>query len=283
MTKEEKCKITQQGRKVIHLGDIEKRVFQEELDSYLSNGWSLGPKDSHRKAMGESHLGKSAWNKGVTGDMDARVKRQGGATTFKKGGVPWNKGLSALTDDRVRTYAEKSAQTRILRYGSASCNYGKHLSEEHRRKIGIAVSGLNNGVYSLTPEQKQARVDKAVNTMLLKGNFKTSPKEVAFFNTLAKDLEGKTILRQYKDVRYPFYCDFYVIEDDAFIELNAHWTHGGKPYDPEDEECQEQLALWEEKSKTSKFYAVAIETWTVRDVKKLQCAKENNLNYIVIY
>ena len=87
----------------------------------------------------------------------------------------------------------------------------------------------------------------------------------------------------YKEDRYPFYCDFYIVEDDLFIELNTHWTHGGKPYDPDDKECQEQLATWEEKAKTSQFYANAIKTWTERDVEKRRVAKENNLNYKVIY
>ena len=101
---------------------------------------------------------------------------------------------------------------------------------------------------------------------------------------MLKENRTKTIYRNYKDSeRYPFYCDFYIKEDDLFIELNAHWTHGGKPYDPNDEECQNQLIEWQEKAKTSQFYKNAIETWTVRDVKKLQCAQKNKLNYKVIY
>ena len=71
--------------------------------------------------------------------------------------------------------------------------------------------------------------------------------------------------------------------EDLFIELNAHTTHGGCPYDPNDEFCQKQLKDWQEKAKTSKFYQEAINTWTIRDVKKLETAKKNNLNYKVIY
>ena len=50
-----------------------------------------------------------------------------------------------------------------------------------------------------------------------------------------------------------------------------------------DEECKKQLEAWQEKAKTSKFYENAIQTWTVRDVEKQRIAKENNLNYKVIY
>jgi len=98
-----------------------------------------------------------------------------------------------------------------------------------------------------------------------------------------KENTNKTIYRQYKDERYPFYCDFYIKEDDLFIELNAHWSHGGRPYDPHDEDCVKKLLEWQEKAKTSKFYENAIQTWTVRDVQKRKCAEENHLNYKAIY
>ena len=100
---------------------------------------------------------------------------------------------------------------------------------------------------------------------------------------MLKQFNEKTILRRYKEERYPFYCDFYIVEDDLFIELNAHWTHGGKPFDPDDIQCQEKLKIWQEKAKQSKFYENAIKTWTERDVKKQKIAKENHLNYKVIY
>lgn len=65
--------------------------------------------------------------------------------------------------------------------------------------------------------------------------------------------------------------------------MNAHWTHGGKPFDPNDNECEKQLLEWKEKAKVSQYYATAINTWTVRDVEKSKVAKNNNLNYKVIY
>ncbi len=102
------------------------------------------------------------------------------------------------------------------------------------------------------------------------------------YKQLLEQYNGK-VIRRYKDKRYPFYCDFYIPSEDLFIELNAHWTHGGKPYNPDDEECQKQLILWKEKAKQSQFYENAIKTWTERDVKKQKVAKDNKLNYKVIY
>ena len=44
-----------------------------------------------------------------------------------------------------------------------------------------------------------------------------------------------------------------------------------------------KLEQMKEKAKTSKFYKNAIKIWTERDVNKFECAKKNNLNYLVFY
>lgn len=54
-------------------------------------------------------------------------------------------------------------------------------------------------------------------------------------------------------------------------------------YDAEKSICREQLDIWKEKAKTSKYYENAIYTWTIRDVNKYNCAKQNNLNYMVLW
>ena len=59
------------------------------------------------------------------------------------------------------------------------------------------------------------------------------------------------------------------------------WTHGIHPYDPTNKDDQETLQLW--KSKNTKFYENAINTWTIRDVQKRECAKKNGLNYLEIF
>ena len=38
-----------------------------------------------------------------------------------------------------------------------------------------------------------------------------------------------------------------------------------------------------EKSQNSKFYLNAINVWTCLDVEKIKVAKNNNLNYVMIY
>lgn len=143
-----------------------------------------------------------------------------------------------------------------------------------------AVSKANK---KRTQEALRIQVTKAWITKKLNQTCNTSKPEEDFYQQLLSEHKDKTIYRQYKDPRYPFYCDFYIVEDDLFIELNAHWTHGGKPFNPDDPDCIETLKIWKQKAENSKFYAQAIYVWTQLDVKKRDIAMKNNLNYKVIY
>ena len=88
---------------------------------------------------------------------------------------------------------------------------------------------------------------------------------------------------QYRSEQYPFNCDFYIPSLDLYIELNFHWTHGGSPFNENDESCIEQLEHWQEKAKTSDFYRKAIGVWTRRDPYKKQFVIDNKLNWICFY
>lgn len=124
---------------------------------------------------------------------------------------------------------------------------------------------------------------KGDETKKKNGTLNKSKPEDEMYKSLCEQYGKNDVLRHYKDDKYPYYCDFYIKSINQYIELNLHWTHGSKPYDKEDDFCKKQLEVWKEKAKTSKFYENAIETWTIRDVAKLDCAIKNHLNYKVIY
>lgn len=92
---------------------------------------------------------------------------------------------------------------------------------------------------------------------------------------------NENIKFNYIEDRYPFKCDFYIKQYDLFIEINAHWTHGGHLFNENNQEDIEKLNCW--KSKRTKFYNIAIDVWTNRDIIKQNIAKEHNLNYLAIY
>ena len=126
--------------------------------------------------------------------------------------------------------------------------------------------------------------DKIFSTFRKNGTFKSSKAEDSFYQSLLLSFDSGDIIRQYRDkARYPFNCDFYIKSLDLFIELNLHWTHGGRPFDPNNEECQRKLAIWQEKAKTSKYYKNAIHVWVISDQQKLMTAYKECLNYIAIY
>lgn len=272
MTKKQKCSKTQINRIVIYKNCEEKRIYENDLDSYLNDGWLKGMSDEHKNMLSKSHKGKSTWNKGLSPSDDTRFKISSslkGNTPWNKGLVgvneAWNKGLTKETDERVK----KISDSKI----------GHSVSNETREKLRKSHTGKH-----LDEDKLLIKTTKQYLTKKKNNSFNKSSKEEEFYSYLLNEDKTKTIYRQYKDEkRYPFYCDFYILEDDLFIELNLHWTHGSKPFDSNDEDCQKQLAIWQEKAKTSQFYQNAIHTWTVRDVEKQRIAKENNLNYKVIY
>ena len=88
-------------------------------------------------------------------------------------------------------------------------------------------------------------------------------------------------ISQYRSDDYPFACDFYLPDKDLYIEINAHWTHGGHPFDSTNKDDLLLIEQW--KLKNTKFYDNAIETWTVRDVLKRETAKNNKLNYLEVF
>ena len=189
------------------------------------------------------------WNKGLTKDTNDSVKK---ISDSNKGKDPWNRGLTLDTDSRITSHV-------------VSDTMKQHLSDVHK-----------------DPNFKQARYDKMRSNNTLCVHDSRAQQE--FYNYLLTQFDSTEIIKEYFDRnRYPFKCDFYIIPEDLFIELHINWTHGGRPYDPNDIECQEKLKIWQEKAKTSKFYQNAIYTWTDLDVRKAKIAKQNNLNFKAIY
>lgn len=76
-------------------------------------------------------------------------------------------------------------------------------------------------------------------------------------------------------------CDFYIASWDLFIELNAHWTHGGHWFDATNDDDLRRLQIW--RSKKSTYYESAIHIWTERDPLKRKVAVLNGLNYLVFW
>ena len=53
---------------------------------------------------------------------------------------------------------------------------------------------------------------------------------------------------QYKSELYPFCCDFYFPDNDLYLEINAHWTHGYHPFDSTNKDDLLLLEQWKKKN-----------------------------------
>ena len=173
---------------------------------------------------------------------------------------------------KVQEFLSKKYNTTLARYGKSNFN-----NRIKAKETAVARYGTAN--LATVPEVRA----KQYATKRKNGTFNTSSQEERFYVKLCEKYGKADIVRQYKDKRYPFMCDFYVKSLDLFIELNISWTHGGHPFDSESVTDKETLLKWQEKAKTSKYYKNAIITWTVRDTAKIAAAKANNLNYVTYY
>ena len=132
--------------------------------------------------------------------------------------------------------------------------------------------------------QAKCIMDKINNTKRKNNSFNSSKIEDNLYLKLIGVFGKEDIKRHYVDkTRYPFECDFYIISKDLFIEYNGHWTHGRHSFNTNCKDDIELINQWSKKSISSQFYKNAIEVWTIRDVKKRNTAKQNNLNYLEFF
>jgi hypothetical protein len=210
--------------------------------------------------------------------------------------------------DRHYNNMEKSRQTKLDRYGDENYNNPQQNKETSQERYGVDH-------YNQTPEGRKKIADgrvrnnsaenakqtiiakygdletyydivscKRYETMRKNGTlgFKETQPERELYQKLCQEYGEENVIKQYYDKeRYPFKCDFYVIPEDKFIELHGFWTHGPHPFDKNDpKDIELLLQLEDEQTEWSK---AIIYTWTDLDVRKLETAKKNNLNYETIY
>jgi len=175
---------------------------------------------------------------------------------------------------QAKEVKEKIKNTLIERYGvdnPLKCDKFKNkLVDTCLKKYGVT-----NGGASKESLEKISRTKRNNHT------FSTSKPEEQLYKDICDIYPS--VIRQYKEERYPSHCDFYIPELDMFIELQGSWTHGKHPYSSTSKEDSSILEQWKERSKEHPFYKSAITTWTISDVNKRETAKKNNLNYVELF
>lgn len=214
-----------------------------------------------------------------------------------------------LTEEEKIVANERRIATSQSRYGvdhpSQRLSFKQSMSQymtdpENQRRIRAKTVSTNQERYGVAyftqlPEHRleqshrmsdPAHQRRILSTKRENGTLSTSSSEDALYGLLVEyaNQHDMTVVRQYRDEkRYPFAVDFYIPERDLFIELNGSWSHGGHWYEADREMDQRTVQTWLKKGKKSKYYRVALETWTKRDVRKREAARKAQLNYVTLW
>lgn len=203
----------------------------------------------------------------------------------------------ALESDEVKAaMVERSQETWGVDWPCQSEDVKQKIRETCRERYGVnwPVQSDVARVHTIETCRERYGVDsvmqcedfvaRAFETRRKNGTLSTSAPEDQLYELLCERFGEEDVVRQYRDARYPFACDFYVRSFDLFIELNASWTHGGHWFDAESDEDQAVLDKWRMRADAGHpFYAAAIETWTVRDVRKRACMMSNGIKVLVFW
>ena len=178
---------------------------------------------------------------------------------------------------------EKVKKTNLARYGDINYNNRQQAKQTSLMRYGVdnfAKTQQWKDYYKL--HQNEIK-EKEYQTKRKNNTFNTSKTENECYNILIENFGSDDIIRQYKSSVYPFACDFYIKSKNMYIECNFHWTHNNHLYNKNNIKDIITKCKWKQKAKTSKYYNIALDVWCNRDVKKFECAKKNNLNYLVFY
>ena len=254
-------------KKLYHLGDQEK--FFEE--GQQPEGWILGASNRRRQNITKRLLGRTTWNKGLTKETDDRmlkisIKEKENILLYGHNGCFGYTGdLNFSKDEEVRLKIKQS-------------NTGKTHTEESKKKMSESKRGKKLSIDKLLiAKQKEYETKKHNNS------FNISKPEEDYYEYHLTSYDKDDIIRQYRSEKYHCNCDFYIKSQDLYIECNYSWVHGPHPFNIQDEEDKQLLEEWKLKSNNSNYYKQAIYIWTDLDARKQQIARENNLNYKLIY
>lgn len=232
--------------------------------------------DEARKKGRATRRSRERYTRVLTPDEIARRSARTAKTVRSRYGVDHVSQIPSAREaqrQRAEQYgkqrAEKARQTNIERYGFPSWTMG----DEVRREISKRMSSARVQQQSLATKKRNA-------------SLATSSPEDALYELLVEyaNEHGMTVVRQHRDEdRYPFAVDFYIPERDLFIELNGSWSHGGHWYEVDRDMDQKTVQTWCKKGEKSQYYLNALGTWTERDVRKREAARDAQLNYVTLW
>lgn len=169
---------------------------------------------------------------------------------------------------------KKIAETNLERYGGTAPMCSADIRAK-TAKVCLAKYGVKH------PTEMPAIVDKICDSKRAHGTFGTSVTEDVMYDDLCNVFGSDDVVRQYRSAEYHFDCDFYIRSRDLYIELNAHWSHGGHWFDGSDLRDVIVLGTWFDRG--TDYYQNAVHVWSDADLKKRAAARNAGLNYVVFW
>lgn len=190
------------------------------------------------------------------------------ATNIKKYGVK-----NPMQNEDIKA---KTRKTNLERYGAENL-FQSEYAKEKSKNTWLEKYGCKH------PMQNDDIKEKMNKSKLENHSFGTSKPEEILYKMLVDKFGKNDVMRQYFSKEYPFACDFYIKSLNAYVELNANWTHNNHFFDKNNQSDLDKINEWHKISDKHPFYAKAIYTWSKNDVKKYKAAIMNNLNYVVFW
>lgn len=184
---------------------------------------------------------------------------------------------------------EKRCRNNLLKYGFEYPTQSPKVREKIRRSQLLPdtirkKSQTNMVRYGYPCSLQSPEVRKKIDESKRENHtFNTSKPEEMLYDMLVNKFGEDDVIRQFSSDKYPYNCDFYITSRDMYIELNASWTHDDHFFDENNPDDIAKLNKWHSLSPEHPFYKIAIETWTVRDINKINAAKKHSLNYAVFW
>ena len=213
-------------------------------------------------------------------------------TNLEKYGCDWGWGSDKVRSKSIQTWREHygvdnpfaAEEIKILlkeinlkKYGVDNVFAAKEIKEKIKqtnlKKYGVEY-----------PVQSKEILDKIFITKKENGTSCSSQIEQDFKQWLIDN--NIEFDHQHHDDNYPFDCDFYFPKTNSYLEIQGSWVHGPRPYNENNANDIDLLNKWKSKINENdkhSFYETAIYTWTERDVKKRQWAKDHNLNWSEVF
>jgi hypothetical protein len=235
---------------------FQDKKLMEEV--YKRNIETFGYKHKNCTKDGRKHLSE------VNSSKDVLLKSQKTCVTN------WNTPFP-MRDERV---LKKRQKTNLKKYGAKEImsipKFRKKAEETCKQVYGTKY-----------PTQTDEIKEKVFLSKKENESFNSSQAEEDIFLLLQRVF--KKVIRQYKDARYPFACDFYIPSIDLFIEYQGYKTHNRQPFDPKKKEHKNILIKWQRKAWSSKFANTFVKVWTQTDPLKRKTAKKNGLNWVEFF